>query len=142
MVATRRSFARSVLSARADEDRTIERRVDELTYELMQLGAGVYDRSPVGSDGYISLHKGTRKVWEGPKENIVSYVTDMVNSVKKYKLGSRKQANELLRNPQHRINPILRAEMDRRHIDSSETNDLELAEDLKDFDFGTPAPHN
>jgi hypothetical protein len=44
-------------------------------------------------------------------------------------------SNELLRNPQHRLNPVLRAEMDRRGIDSGKTNDLELAEELKDFDF-------
>ena len=51
-------------------------------------------------------------------------------------------STELLRNPQHRINPVLREEMARRGIDSSATNDLELADELKDFDFGAPAPKN
>lgn len=53
---------------------------------------------------------------------------------------TRKIASELLRNPQHRINPVLRSEMERRGIDSGSTNDLELADELRDFDFGEPAP--
>ena len=137
----RRSFARSVLSAR-DTDAAIEVRADDLLFQISQLGGGVYDRSPIGRDGLVALHKGTRKVWEGPKEQMASYLTDMLNSIKKYRLGSRKHGSaELLRNPQHRINPILRQEMDRRGIDSASTNDLELADSLKNFDFGTPDKH-
>lgn len=41
-------------------------------------------------------------------------------------------------NPQHRLNPALRAEMERRGIDSGETHDIELAEKLRDFDYSKP----
>ena len=61
-------------------------------------------------------------------------------------IANKKQAKtastELLRNPQHRINPLLRQEMARKGIDSATTNDLELADALKDFDFGEPTPKN
>lgn len=49
------------------------------------------------------------------------------------------EASELLRNPQHRLNPILRDEMDSRGIDSGETHDLELADKLQDFDYSRKA---
>jgi hypothetical protein len=44
-------------------------------------------------------------------------------------------SSRLHRNPEHRLNPALREEMGRRGLDSSEMNDLELAEKLKDFDY-------
>lgn len=52
---------------------------------------------------------------------------------------SSKTDNRLHGNPQHRLNPNLRAEMARRGIDSGNTNDLELAEKLKGFDYGKAA---
>ena len=51
-------------------------------------------------------------------------------------LSGKVQASELLNNPAHRLNPILRKELDRRGVDGAELNDLELAALLKDFDWG------
>ena len=55
------------------------------------------------------------------------------------KHSAKKEDRRLHGNPQHRLNPILRAEMERRGIDSGETSDLELAEKLKGFDYGKSA---
>ena len=58
------------------------------------------------------------------------------------KITSKKKEGDdrLHRNPQHRLNPLLRAEMDRRGIDSGTTHDIELSEKLKDFDYGGAPP--
>ena len=42
--------------------------------------------------------------------------------------------DRLHNNPEHRLNPALRKEMETKNI-SSDTNDIELAEKLKDFDY-------
>lgn len=41
-------------------------------------------------------------------------------------------------NPEHRLNPALRAEMRRKGIDSGNTNDLELAKQIREFDYAKP----
>ena len=48
--------------------------------------------------------------------------------------------NRLHNNPQHRINPLLRKKMDEMGIDSGNMNDIELANALKDYNFGDGAP--
>lgn len=58
---------------------------------------------------------------------------EVTTSLKRSIIGSK--GNELHNNPEHRLNPALRQEMDRKNIDSGNTNDLELAEKLKDFDY-------
>lgn len=70
-----------------------------------------------------------------PAGEVVSSSRSFARSV----LGS-KGDNRLHNNPQHRLNPFLRAEMDRRGIDSGNTNDIELAEKLKSFDYSGAAP--
>jgi len=131
----RRSFARSVVSAK-NEDESIMQKASGLTARIAQLGGGTYIPA-IEATGMSTVHKGSRLMWSGSKEKLGSYLNTTLNSIKKYRLGSRKQSSELLRNPQHRINPILRQEMARRGIDSGATNDLELADELKNFDFGT-----
>ena len=44
--------------------------------------------------------------------------------------------DRLHNNPQHRINPLLRQKMEEEGIDSGNTNDLELADELSTYDFG------
>jgi hypothetical protein len=51
------------------------------------------------------------------------------------KKAKKKSASELLRNPQHRINPITRKLMQEKNLDSSTLNDIELADKLKDSDW-------
>ena len=50
-------------------------------------------------------------------------------------VSDKKGDQRLHNNPEHRLNPVLRDEMKRRNIDSGNTNDLELADKLKDFDW-------
>jgi len=52
-----------------------------------------------------------------------------------YKRSVLSAKQDLLINPEHRLNPILRDEMKRRHLDSAQLNDLELADKMKDFSY-------
>lgn len=56
---------------------------------------------------------------------------------------SRKVANKddrLHNNPEHRLNPLLRSEMEKKDIDSGKTHDIALSEKLKGYDYGGYPP--
>ena len=59
-----------------------------------------------------------------------SFARSIISSTEKTSSDDRLHGN-----PQHRLNPALRNEMENKGIDSGNTNDIELSEKLKDFDY-------
>jgi hypothetical protein len=86
--------------------------------------------APEGAAPEGEAPKGETK--EAPKEGTPPMET---TTSKTYKRSILSGKQDLLTNPEHRINPILRDEMKKRHLDSAQLNDLELADRLKDFSF-------
>jgi hypothetical protein len=55
-------------------------------------------------------------------------------------LAAKQEDDRLHNNPQHRINPLVIQMMKNKGIASGDTNDLELADALKNYDFGDAPP--
>jgi hypothetical protein len=72
---------------------------------------------------------------ESTAASIQPFTRKIAERAAKVKKGEKD--NRLHGNPQYRLNPILRAEMERRKIPSGDTHDIELAEKLKHFDWGS-----
>lgn len=66
-------------------------------------------------------------------EQLADFLTEIAEDTKQKKQAGKD--NRLHGNPEHRLNPAVRKEMDARNIDSGSTNDIELSEELKDFDY-------
>ena len=71
---------------------------------------------------------------EEPVEEVISASLGQ-SSFSRSILAGKQGDDRLHGNPQHRLNPALREEMARKGIDSGNTNDLELSDKLKDFDY-------
>lgn len=71
---------------------------------------------------------------EEPQEEVTSASVEYPSFSRSILSG--KKDRRLHNNPEHRINPILRNEMERKNIDSGDTHDIELADKLKNFDYG------